>query len=169
MGVLPNRLRISLILGSVLVGLFLFAWAVSSLLNYALTRSMSQYVPDGQKSYKEFRATIKSFPYSTSEDRKNQIVVNYLGLRVGMTQKQVAVLIGDPDYSQPIVGPKGFNAHWRGNDWSYRIFMREDGVNMNDPTIQVFFDTHGLLVWGVPSGISGLSEIGECCNKTGRQ
>jgi hypothetical protein len=46
-------------------------------------------VPDGQKSYKEFRATIKSFPYSAAAERKKQIVENYPTLRVGMTKPRL--------------------------------------------------------------------------------
>jgi hypothetical protein len=63
-------------------------------------------VPDGQKSYKEFRATIKSFPYSAAPEPKKQIVENYPTLRVGMTKNQVAALIGTPDYSELDFGPK---------------------------------------------------------------
>ena len=152
-------------------GLAGFAWVVTTMGGYhfgltALMAPSGQPVPDGQKSYEEFRLTIKSFPYSASEERKEHIAKNYADLRVGMTKKQVAVLIGDPDYSQSVFGPKGFSPHWKGSYWGYQLFMREDGVNnLNDPTIQVFFDTDGLLYWAVPYGISGLSEIGKCCKE----
>lgn len=164
--VLSNGMRISLILSSFLVCLFLFAWALSSIGGYAPNAVSGQPVPDGQKSYEEFRETIKSFPYSASEERKKQIAENYTGLRVGMSKEQVAALIGNPDYSQSLFGPKGFRQHWQGSSWKYRLFMREDGVNLNDPTIEVFFDTAGVLSWAVPSGISGLLEIGKCCKES---
>ena len=128
--------------------------------------SGDKYTTDGQKSYEEFRATIKSFPYATVAKRRSYILKNYPSLRVGMSKKQVAALIGDPDYSTPIYayGPKGPQERWRGSIWTYILFMREDAMNENDPKIQIFFGTDGLVRWAVPSGIAGLSEIGKCCS-----
>src|SRR5215470_15491797 len=101
------------------VALLLFILALPSLLvhNYSLLTAYAKehrcvpggpkiYCdPDGQKSGKEFRATIKSFPYSASAERKERILKNYPSLRVGMTKKEVSALIGDPDYSQIVFGP----------------------------------------------------------------
>jgi hypothetical protein len=131
------------------------------------SQASDKYTTDGQKSYKEFRANIKSFPYSTSAERKNHILKNYPSLRAGMTKKQVAALIGDPDYSQPAYGPygpKGPQGPWQGSIWSYVLFMREDAMNENDPKIQIFFGTDDLLHWAAPSGLSGSPEIGKCCS-----
>lgn len=122
-------------------------------------------VSDGQKSYEEFRATIKSFPYSTSPERRDRVVNNYQRLRVGMTKPQVAALIGNPDFSDQAYGPKGPGEHWLGSRWKYELFKRDDNVNENDPNVEVFFGTDGLVNWVVPSGISGLSEVGSCCRQ----
>jgi hypothetical protein len=130
-----------------------------------LVTPLTQHVSDGQKSYEEFQATIKSFPYSTSPERRDLVVKNYPGLRVGMTKQQVAALIGNPDYSQQNYGPKGPGEHWLGSSWNYVLFKREDSSNENDPTVEVFFGTDYLLFWAAPSGISGLSEVGSCCQK----
>jgi hypothetical protein len=131
--------------------------------HYILVASDNKPISDGQKSHNEFRATIKSFPYSASTVRKIRIVKNYPSLRVGMDKKQVSALIGDPDYSEVDFGPKGPREHWLGSSWNYQLFMRADTINLNDPKIEIFFGTDGLLFWAVPSGISGLSEIGKCC------
>ncbi|WP_035356340.1 hypothetical protein [Edaphobacter aggregans] len=143
-------------------------FALLCLLTYALPvlAASDKPVPDGQKSYKEFRATIKSFPFSASAERKKQIGENYPSLRVGMTKKQVAALIGNPDYSELDFGPKGPGEHWLGSHWMYALFVREDSVNEKDPNIEIFFGTGDLVSWVVPSGLSGLSEIGECCKRS---
>ena len=77
-------------------------FALLSLMLFALpgcrARPLIQHASDGQKSYDEFRATINSFPYSTSPERRDLVVNNYPSLRVGMTKQQVAALIGNPDY-----------------------------------------------------------------------
>ena len=122
-------------------------------------------VSDGQKSYGEFRATIKSFPYSASPERRDLVVNNFPELRVGMTKPQVAALIGNPDYSHQAYGPKGPGEHWQGSRWDYVLFKRAGDVNENDPNVEVFFGTDGFVKWAVPSGISGLSEVGSCCRQ----
>lgn len=119
--------------------------------------------PDGKKSYEQFRATIKLFPYSTSSERQLRIVKNYPSLRVGMDKQQVAALIGDPDYSELDWGPKGAHPHWRGSDWAYWLSMRSDESNLSDPRVEIFFGLDGHLTWAVPQGI-GLPEIGNCCS-----
>ena len=120
---------------------------------------------DGQTSYDQFRTTIKSFPYSTSPARRDLVVNNYPSLQVGMTKPKVAALIGNPDYSDQDYGPKGPGEHWLGSHWGYVLFKRGDDVSENDPNVEVFFGTDGLVNWAVPSSISGLSEVGSCCNK----
>jgi hypothetical protein len=120
-------------------------------------------VPDSQKSYQEFRATIKSFPYSAPVERKNHILKNYPNLRVGMSKKEVSALIGSPDYSELDFGPKGPREHWLGSSWVYQLFKQGDDTNLYDPMIEIFFGTDGLLFWAVPSGMSELSQIGKCC------
>lgn len=144
-------------------------FALLSLLLFTLPgcryKPVIRHVSDGQKNYEEFRTTIKSFPDSTSAEHRNLVVKNYPSLRVGMTKSQVTELIGNPDYSEQNYGPKGPGEHWLGTYWAYVLFKRGDDVNENDPNVQVFFGTDGLVNWAVPSGISGLSEVGSCCRQ----
>ena len=116
---------------------------------------------DGQKSYKEFSATIKSYPYSASAERKERVLKNYSSLRVGMTKKEVSALIGDPDYSRIVFNPKEPGE----SSWQYALFIRaKDSANENDPYIDLSFGRDGLLRWAAPSqGLSQLPEIGSCC------
>ena len=122
----------------------------------------SQPLPrhDGKRSYEEFRSAVKSFPYTASPERKERILAGYPKLEVGMTKEQVAVLIGEPDYSQLSYGPKGPNMRWKGSSWSYYLYKRGDGVNSFDPVVQVFFGTNDRAKWIVPSNIEGLREKG---------
>ena len=119
--------------------------------------------PDGQKSYEEFHATIKSFRYSAPAERKERLLKNYASLRVGMTKNEVSALIGDPDYSEIAFGPKGPGEHWLGSDWNYVLFKEEDVTT----SIGIFisFGTDGLLRWAAPSRLPQFSEIGSCCKQ----
>ena len=114
--------------------------------------------PDGKKTYEEFAATIKSYPYDAPQERKDRIVKNYPKLELGMSKEQVAELIGDPDYSQLGYGPKGPRPQWHGSNWTYWLRKRDNLVNLNDPCLEIFFGTDDRATWIVPSNIDGLTE-----------
>jgi hypothetical protein len=116
--------------------------------------------PDGKNTCEQFDASIKSYPYVASNERKDKIIQNYGKLEVGMSKDRIAELIGDPDYSQLDYGPKGPRAKWLGSNWMYYIRKQEDLVNMKDPCIQIFFDIDGHAHWLVPQAIDGLEEKG---------
>jgi hypothetical protein len=116
--------------------------------------------PDGKNTYEEFAAAIKSYPYEASQARKDRIVKSFPRLAAGMSKDQIAALIGDPDYSQLDYGPKGPGEKWLGSSWTYWLHKRDDGVNMNDPCLEIFFGTDGRANWIVPTSIDGLKEKG---------
>jgi hypothetical protein len=113
---------------------------------------------DGKRSYQEFMAAVKPGRYEAPEARKNQIIQNYEKLKPGMSKEQVAFLIGDPDYSDPVYGPKGFNPKWKGWHWRYNIVC-DDARYSNqgrDKWIEVFFGTDDLAILIAPSPETGL-------------
>jgi hypothetical protein len=116
--------------------------------------------PDGKKTCEEFTAAIKSYPYEASQARKDRIVKNYPKLEVGMSKDQVAGWIGDPDYSRLDYGPKGPNEKWLGSSWYFYLHKTDDGANLGDPCVEIFFGTDDRATWIVPSNIDGLKEKG---------
>ena len=70
--------------------------------------------PDGKKTYEEFAATIKTYPYEAPPPRKDRILKNAAKLEIGMTKEQIAELVGEPDYSD-IYGPKELTKKWLGS------------------------------------------------------
>ncbi len=115
--------------------------------------------PDGKKTYEEFAAAIKSYPYEASQARKDRIVKNYPRLEAGMSKDQIAGLIGDPDYSQ-LEYAKEPSDRAVGSSWMYYLRKRDNGVSLIDPCVQMFFGTDGWAYWIVPSNIGGLKEKG---------
>jgi len=114
--------------------------------------------PDGKKTCEEFEAAIKSYPYEASQARKDRIVKNYPKLAIGMAKDQIAGLIGEPDCSGLIYGPKGPGEKWLGSAWTYCLRKRDNGSNAFDPCVEIFFGTDDRAGWIVPSNIDGLTE-----------
>lgn len=115
---------------------------------------------DSYPNSKAFLEGIKHYPYTASADRVSQITVGSRALHRCMTKDEIRALLGPPDYSDVAYGPKGPNARWLGYFWMYYISKRSDMVNLNDPRIEVFFDTTDRAHWIVPDGIEEASEIG---------
>lgn len=113
---------------------------------------------DGKKTYEEFRATIKSFPYEASLSRKEQIIQNHKYLQKGMTKEQVCKLIGEPDYSELSYGPARLNAKWQGSYWYYFLFKKENSGNNKDNFILIFFGIDDQVKHIDSVNIEGLSE-----------
>jgi len=114
---------------------------------------------DAKRSYKEFRETIATFPYMAPRERRDRIVAGYSRLRVGMTKDEVAVTIGEPDYSQ-LTTSKSPSPGWTGSAWMYYLSMLSDGANTRDAVVHVFFDREDRAIWIVPSNIGELHEKG---------
>lgn len=143
-------------------GCAIVAIVLLSLANLDCTKNdRSQDVPenDGRRSIKEFEAGVRSYPYTASPERKARIVAGYPKLEVGMTKDRVSALIGEPDYSQLSYGPKGPHMRWQGSSWTYWLSKQDDGVNLNDPVVTVYFGTKGHAHW-IVSNVEGLREKG---------
>ena len=122
--------------------------------------------PDGKKTYEEFAAAIKSYPYEASQARKDRIVKNFPKLAVGMSKDQIAGLIGDPDYSR-LDYAKEPSDRAVGSSWTYWLRKRDNGVNALDPCLEIFFGTDDRAHWIVPSNIDGLKEKGSPSRQSG--
>src|SRR5262249_36842548 len=123
-------------------------------------QSTENHKRDGMKSYEEFEATIKAFPYQASQSRKDRIIKNYNKLEVGMSKEQVADLIGEPDFSQLDydLKRKDRKAIWLGSSWNYYLYKRENLVNVYDPYLYVRFGTDDRAKHFGPVNIEGLTE-----------
>ena len=114
--------------------------------------------PDGKRSYEEFAATIRSYPYEAPQLRKDKIIKNYPELQIGMSKDQVAGLIGEPDFSRVDYGPKGPGEKWQGSSWTYYLYTRSNLANNFDPCVYVRFGTDDRVNCITPSNIEGLTE-----------
>ena len=123
--------------------------------------------PDGKRTCDEFEAAIKSYPYEAPQPRKDRIVKNYPKLAIGMSKDQVACLIGEPDCSVLIYGPKGPGEKWLGSAWTYCLRKREKGSNAYDPCVEIFFGTEDRANWIVPSNVDGLTKKGGVSRQRG--
>lgn len=125
---------------------------------------------DGKKSYKEFVAGVKIFPYEASLSRKDPIIRNYSKLEIGMSKDQIVALIGEPDYSQLSYGPKGPGEKWLGSTWNYFLYLNDSkSSQLNakpDQWIEIFFDTEDKAHCIGPSKNLGLEKKGCVSNRT---
>ena len=116
---------------------------------------------DGMPSYEDFSRRVEAFPYRAPDERRAQIVSGTAALTQCMKKEEVVASLGKPDFSQPSYGPKGPHMKWLGFSWTYYLAKSSTTTNLNDPSLQLFFDTAGLLVWAVPHGIENAKEIGK--------
>jgi hypothetical protein len=116
-------------------------------------------ISDGKRSYEEFKQAVGSFPYTAPQWRQDRIRKGYVQVDVGATKDEIALALGDPDYSQNDYS-KEAKPGWIGSSWVYYIAKKSDGANVFDPVIHVFFGTDGRATWIVPRNIEGLNEKG---------
>lgn len=119
---------------------------------------LKQNQPDGMPTYKEFERKIRSYPYRASAKRTQQITTAVFNLEPCMEKKQIQNIMGNPDYSQSIYGPKGPAEKWQGWTWVYYIFMKSNLANENDPKVEIFFDRQGRATWIAPTKIKGAQD-----------
>ena len=112
--------------------------------------------PDGRA----FESSIRQYPYKAPPERAKRIMDGLKELHRCMTKDEVSTLLGAPDISEISYGPKGPNPRWLGSWWIFFVSKQSDLMNMNDPMIEIFFDTTDRAHWVVPHGIEGASEIG---------
>ncbi len=115
---------------------------------------------DGMPRYEDFEKRAGSFPYRAPAERVRKVSDGAKLLRLCMTKTEIEAVLGKPDFSQSMFGPKGPNPKWLGFSWVYYLAKRGSTTNVNDPGIQVFFDTSDRAHWIVPTGIEGAREIG---------
>jgi hypothetical protein len=115
---------------------------------------------DGMPTYQEFENKIGRYPYSASPERVRRIVAGISKVTHCMTKAQIRALLGEPEYSRLDYGPKGPGEKWLGSDWTFYISKRDSGANLNDPRVEIFFDTHDRAHWIAPTRIEAAHEIG---------
>jgi len=115
---------------------------------------------DGKKTYQEFAATIKSYPYEAPQARKDKIVKNLSKLELDMSKEQVAALIGEPDYSELYYIGEGPRGLWFGSHWMYYLRKQANGVPILDSRVDILFGTDDRAKRIAPLNIDGLKEKG---------
>jgi len=132
-----------------------------SLLSFAAMSSASDTpVPDGMPTYQQFENKVRLYPYQASPERAQKIRAGSGQLQNCMNKQQVSALLGLPDFSQLSYGPKGPREKWLGSTWVYYLAKQNSSTNLNDPNIEIFFDTTDRAQWIVPSHIKGARELG---------
>lgn len=116
-------------------------------------------ISDGTPTVQEFEKKIGAYPYRATSERSQQIRGGMIKVTHCMTKSEIRALLGEPDYAQDL-WPKDPNGKWIGTAWTYWIAKRGSGVNEMDPSVEVFFDTHGRAHWIAPRGIGGAKSIG---------
>ena len=115
---------------------------------------------DGMSSYEQFEQTIQSYPYKASAERTAKVKAGLTLVRWCMAKSGIQTLLGAPDFSGLDFGPKGPRERWLGSHWTYYLSKQWRGVNENDSSVTVYFDTKGFSHWVVPHHIDGAMEIG---------
>jgi hypothetical protein len=141
--------------------LLLFISSVFILLSMSIAVcELNKPLSDGMPTYEEFEARVKAFPYEATPERVAQIMAGIPKLKKCMNKKTIKELLGVPDYSRLSYGPKGPGEKWRGSSWTYYLSTRSNLVNIDDPCIQIFFNTFNQAHWIAPSNIKNAKEIG---------
>ncbi len=115
---------------------------------------------DGRPTFADFEKRVGGYPYKASPERTAAIKKGLPLLKKCMTKTEVDSLLGAPDFSQSNFGPKGPGEKWLGFGWTYYLAKRAETTNLNDPRVEIFFDTSDRAHWIVPSHIDGSHEIG---------
>lgn len=118
-------------------------------------------IADGKQTYKEFISETKTFPYTIADNRKRIIMEKYPRLNVGMTKKEIASIIGDPDFST-YLRAKAPPQKYLGSEWTYYFHKANPNLANEklDKGLYLFFDPNDKLHWILPQNIEGLSEKG---------
>jgi hypothetical protein len=138
---------------TIFLSLSLFSFA-------ALSSTPGVPIPDGIPTYQQFEKRVRPYPYLAPPERAQQILSGSSQLRSCLTKQQVSALLGPPDFSQLSYGPKGPGEKWLGSHWMYYLAKRSRSTNLNDPNMEIFFDTSDRAQWVVPTHIEGANELG---------
>jgi hypothetical protein len=115
---------------------------------------------DGIQSYEAFAQAVTKYPYSASPERVARIKAGLSRVTRCMAKSTIQSLLGAPDYGDLNVGPKGPGERWLGSTWVYYISKHDRGVNENDVSLQIFFDTRDRAHRIVPAHIEGAKVTG---------
>jgi hypothetical protein len=99
------------------------------------------------------------YRYIATADREAQIIAGFKKLKVGQSREEVRDAMGPPDSAEPM-HRKAHNMPFIGWSYTYEVKMRSRGPNMNDVSVQIFFDADGSLHWAAPNHILGLEDVG---------
>jgi hypothetical protein len=122
-------------------------------------------IPDGMQTYNDFEKNIAQYPFIASQERRTRIIAGLKKVELCMKKEQILKLLGPPDFSDINYGPKGPGEKWIGSSWMYYISKQSELVNLNDPRVEVFFDTNDRAHWIAPSHIEGAHELGKAGKK----
>lgn len=139
---------------------FLLIFLLLASICWAATVPDPRAIPDGMQTYKDFERNISQYPYVASQERSTKIVAGLKKVSLCMKKEQILKLLGPPDYSQINYGSKGPEEKWQGSSWMYYLSKQSHLVNLNDPRVEVFFDTNDCANWIVPSHIEDGRELG---------
>ena len=106
-------------------------------------------------SAQESERGISRYPYNAPFERVAKIKAGLKTLALCMTKMQTKGLMGAPDFSE-----KGPGEKWRGSNWVYYVSKHSERMNLNDSTVEVFFDTADRVQWIAPSRVEGAKELG---------
>lgn len=96
-------------------------------------------------------------PYVASQKRQNQIVGAYRQVRVGMSEKDVIALLGEPDEKNATYEAKIINPRQIGLSYVYVVQrLKECGSvdAMQEEVVRIQFDDLGLVVRVIPVGLA---------------
>lgn len=104
-------------------------------------------------------------PFRRSEVGTNELFGKYKKLTLGMTEKQVLDLMGEPDSAREMWKPGLLEGRCVGQAWTYYVEVSEQLSNGNNKQINIYFDHDGKTKWEVPSNLPALQERGSPRNE----
>jgi len=119
---------------------------------------LSDIKPDGMPSYEDFARSAR-YPFVAPEPTRQRITKGLAKAKACITKHEVETLLGRPNWSRPLC-PKEPNRKCSVSEWTYILRRNEDSVNMNDVTVQVFFNTSDRATWIAPSNLGEAKDIG---------
>jgi len=120
---------------------------------------------DGMPRSEDFDRMVRQYPYRAPAARRAKIVSGFKSIAQCMLGKDIAALMGNPDFSQIDFGPKGPGEKWIGSSWTYYLEKQSDLTNERDAKVEIGFDTENRVVWATSHGFDGAREVGNVQGK----
>jgi hypothetical protein len=128
----------------------------------AVSDSCATNVPE-YKQWLQTTPLTEGQQYVADSRRKNQIVEGYTQLKVGMTSRQVASLLGTPDFGVSFYGDETSTtpSNECAREVAYILWKKTDRMlDGRDFAIHVFFTPQGKLSRASPWNIPSLKPVG---------